>query len=1055
MKYVNKISMLLAFCLCSFAAMAQTVIKGKVTDGKEPVIGANVTVKGTTEGTVTDIDGKFELSTNQPTPVTLIFSMVGMTNQEVMVEGSKDDVSVTLSEETSLLNDVVVAASRIEEKILESPVTIEKMDQKTIKAASSSDYYDDLGKLKGVQVIQGSMTLTSVNTRGFGGIANTRFVQLMDGMDNAAPLLNFPTGNVVGIGELDINNVELLPGASSALYGPNAFNGILLMNSKNPFEQPGFSAQVKGGFAQANNGYGVKPLGSVALRVAHAFKSKKTGQDYLAIKVNANAFQGTDWVANDYTTSRNNSGPLGSQGFDGMNLYGDENNILANPAASNAFAGGLFQTRNATIAGVNNAVTAGVTAAVDAQTPAITAGVTAAVRAGFLAANPGATQADADAFIASPTGQAQIAGGVAAQKQSLISQGVAAQMALRDIPGRFDSIQPLIDQFVANGLNRDGFSEESLRKAVDDANKATSFKGDVGVYFRPFKDKSYEFSYQYRIGYGNSVYQGSERYALRGFTQQFHKAEIKGKDFFIRSYMSQTNAGQSYNNTALGLTVNEIASPTSTSWFPKYLGTLLPNIGGVLAQQSASSLLANNGALFNQLLANARDSANANWNNLSKEEQEALINTVRDGYFQRGGAGFIDNSRLFHTEAMIDLSRWTHKWIDIQVGGNHRMYSLFTNGTVFNEDPDGDGVYKRISIHEGGAYLQLKRKLFKDMLTLQGSVRFDKNQNFKGIWSPRLAAVLTLGKDRNHNIRTSYQTGFRNPDTQAQFIYFPGASILLGGTEENASRYGIYNGGAWTAASYAAFIKSGLTPASRDSSLLVTADLNYVKPERLQAIELGYKGVFFKKLLIDANGYFNIYDNFIEQVFVNSKDTTRHKGQLIAAGTSWYPYTNFNNRIYSYGAGLGIAYVLPKNLIVRASYNYMDYKVKGDSNDEIRNQLSFQSSQHQVYVGLSGDRVWKGLGFAVDYRWQSSINWISSFANGTVKQRGVLDANISYYVDKAMTTFKVGATNIAGPEYRTNVGGPFIGRTFYAAVTFDQSRMWKEHHSEVTGAREF
>ena len=118
MKYVNKISMLLAFCLCSFAAMAQTVIKGKVTDGKEPVIGANVTVKGTTEGTVTDIDGKFELSTNQPTPVTLIFSMVGMTNQEVMVEGSKDDVSVTLSEETSLLNDVVVAASRIEEKIL-------------------------------------------------------------------------------------------------------------------------------------------------------------------------------------------------------------------------------------------------------------------------------------------------------------------------------------------------------------------------------------------------------------------------------------------------------------------------------------------------------------------------------------------------------------------------------------------------------------------------------------------------------------------------------------------------------------------------------------------------------------------------------------------------------------------------------------------------------------------------------------------------------------------------------------------------------------------------
>lgn len=226
MKQINKLSMLLAFCLCSFTIFAQTTVKGKVTDGKEPVIGANVTIKGTTDGTVTDMDGKFELTTNQPTPLTLVVTMVGMATSEIQVEGSKDDVNVTLSEETSLLNDVVVAASRVEEKLLESPVTIEKMDQKAIKQSSSADYYDDLSKLKGVQTINGSMTFTAVNTRGFGGISNTRFVQLMDGMDNAAPLLNFPTGNIVGIGELDINNVELLPGAASALYGPNAFNGI-------------------------------------------------------------------------------------------------------------------------------------------------------------------------------------------------------------------------------------------------------------------------------------------------------------------------------------------------------------------------------------------------------------------------------------------------------------------------------------------------------------------------------------------------------------------------------------------------------------------------------------------------------------------------------------------------------------------------------------------------------------------------------------------------------------------------------------------------------------
>jgi outer membrane receptor protein involved in Fe transport len=1062
----------LMLMLISFTTFAQTKISGKVTDAaKEPIIGANISIKGTAEGTITDIDGNFELSTEQATPFTIVVSMVGMANAEKEITGNATDLSIQMSEETNVLNTIVVSASRVEEKILESPVTIEKMDQKMVKQSSSNDYYDDLSKLKGVQVIQGSMTLTSVNTRGFGGIANTRFVQLMDGMDNAAPLLNFPTGNVVGIGELDIQNVELVPGAASALYGPNAFNGILLMNSKNPFESPGFSAQVKGGFAQANNGYGIKPLGSVAMRVGHVWKRK--GAEYVAIKFNANAFQGTDWSANDYTTGRidgdgNISGPIGSQGFDGLNLYGDETNIFKNAEALVNFGYGLGATEAGTIAAVNAGVTAAVTAAVNANTPAITAGVTQFVRTQVYnnaiagGADDATANAQADAFIASPTGQAQIAAGVAAQKQTLITQGVAAQIALRDIPGRFDSIQPLIDQFVANGLRRDGISEDRLLNVLNDRNKATSFKGDIGVYYRPFKDKSYEFSYNYRIGYGNSVYQGAERYALRGFTQQFHKAEIKGKDFFVRSYMSQTNAGNSFNHTALatftyeanpqlGLATSPNPNlPSIPQWFQKYAGTLLPNIGGVVAQQSAASLLANDGQLFNQLLAVARDSANATWNALTTEQQDELIRQTNERYFKKSppGSRFIDNSRLFHTEAMVDLSRWTSKIIDVQVGGNHRMYSLYTDGTVFDEDPDGDGTNSRINIQEYGAYLQLKRKLFKDMLTLQGSIRYDKNQNFKGIWSPRVAAVLTFGKDRNHNIRASYQTGFRNPDTQAQYINFPsGSGQLLGGIESNAGKYGIFNGGAWTRESYNAFV------ISRDSSLLKTEEnLTYVKPEKLQVVELGYKAIFAKKLLLDLNGYFNMYDNFIDQIYVNSKDSIRVNGVLYNAGTGWYPYTNRTDRIYSYGAGIGVSYVLPKNMLLKTSYNYMDYKVKGDNNDEIRNQLSFQASNHQVYVGLSGDKVWKGLGFAVDYRWQSAINFVSSFASGTVKQRGVLDANLTYTIDKIYTQIKVGATNIAGPTYRTNVGGPFIGRTFYVGLTFDQGKKWRQNSQAMDAA---
>ena len=231
---------------------------------------------------------------------------------------------------------------------------------------------------------------------------------------------------------------------------------------------------------------------------------------------------------------------------------------------------------------------------------------------------------------------------------------------------------------------------------------------------------------------------------------------------------------------------------------------------------------------------------------------------------------------------------------------------------------------------------------------------------------------------------------------------------------------------------------------------MVTSNFNYVKPEQLQVVELGYKGLLFKKLLIDVNGYFNIYKDFITQIFVYNKDTTYHQGNVITPGTLWYPYVNIPGKTYSFGAGIGIGYMLPKNILIKASYNYMDYKVKGGKPAiGTVNDLGFNSAKHQMYVGISGDRVWKGLGFSVDYRWQSKIDWASSFADGIVKSRGALDASLSYFCEKAMTTFKVGATNIAGPMYITNVGGPTIGRTFFVGITFDQSKMWREHHNEV------
>jgi outer membrane receptor protein involved in Fe transport len=130
----------------------------------------------------------------------------------------------------------------------------------------------------------------SINTRGFASVANTRFMQLVDGMDNSSPLLNFVLGNLVGLSEVDVQSVELLPGASSALYGANAFNGILFMTSRSPFTSQGITGYAKFG-QTSKSSWNIIDYG---VRMAKAFNK------YVAGKVNFTYMRGTEWHAVNY-----------------------------------------------------------------------------------------------------------------------------------------------------------------------------------------------------------------------------------------------------------------------------------------------------------------------------------------------------------------------------------------------------------------------------------------------------------------------------------------------------------------------------------------------------------------------------------------------------------------------------------------------------------------------------------------------------------------------------------------------------------------------------------
>jgi len=305
-------------CLCFTTVLfAQTNISGTVVDQEsEPILGANIIVLGTGTGTATDYEGNFTFTSDLTPPFSVQVSSIGFQSQTVEITTNDQVINVILPE-GSELDELVISASRTPERVFESPVTIERFDIQDIKYAPTADFYDAIESIKGVDINTSSLTFKSVNTRGFATIANERFVQLVDGMDNSSPALNFVLGNLLGMTELDVNSIELLPGASSALYGANAFNGILFMTSKNPFDYPGVSVYYKRGMT-SQKAAGDNEFWDVGIRAATAFTPKLAG------KVNLAIMNGTDWFASNEVDALNPGRTRDHPGYDGLNVYGDE-----------------------------------------------------------------------------------------------------------------------------------------------------------------------------------------------------------------------------------------------------------------------------------------------------------------------------------------------------------------------------------------------------------------------------------------------------------------------------------------------------------------------------------------------------------------------------------------------------------------------------------------------------------------------------------------------------------------------------------------------------------
>ena len=883
---------------------------------------------------------------------------------QVKEAGQKMDV--VLETQDTQLDEIVVSASRTPEKVRESPVTIERMSIKDIKKTASPTFYDGLENLKEVQMNTSSMSFKSINTRGFATVANTRFMQLVDGMDNSSPLLNFVLGNLIGLSEIDVQSVELLPGASSALYGANAFNGILFMNSKSPFTSEGVTAYVKYG-QTSQKAAGNRDYSDYGVRVAHKFNKN------FAAKANFTFMKGTDWYATDYRDKdlKNNVGLDRSYyNYNGINVYGDEASTNIKGVASGLLAAG-----------------------------AIT-------------------------------------------------------------PAQFSVFNAILPDY---NVSRTGYNEVDLTD-----NKVKNAKIDFSLHFKPWANDT-EIIFQSKFGFGNTVYQGANRYYLNGFFMQQHKLEIKGKNFFVRGYFTTEDGGNSYDMLFTGLNINR-QWKSDNVWFGQYAATYVTStLGGATPEQA--HLAARNVADTGRLIPGT-------------DAFKTAFNKVIADPDVLTGSKLVDNSHMYHSDANYNFKD-VFKPAEIQIGGSFRLYELNSGGRIYTDKNS------QINYNEYGFYTQVQKKLLEDKLKFTGSVRYDKSKNFDGNFSPRVSLVYSAGAQKNHNFRGSFQTGFRNPTTQDQYIGFNvGSAVLVGSAPDNLIRFSEIRGGggangnisasgqtiltaingtptstvtlngnnayfnSFTLASaqaFAASYKANPTPAGlvAASTLLKKSTASFVKPETVRAIELGYRGQI-KKFTYDVNGYYNTYNNFIGNLTVVSPyygtavDSPNLVGGPVSDGyavqalgngdtRAYQLYTNTDIEIKSLGFGLGLSYKLPGNFEIGANYNYAEFNFDQDKDPSF--EAGFNTPKHRVKASFGNERLFKNFGFNISGRYNSSYLWESTFIDGTIDAATVVDAQVNYSIPKLKSIIKLGASNLGGKEYRQVLGAGLIGQQYFASWT--------------------
>jgi outer membrane receptor protein involved in Fe transport len=979
-KKLNRIVSVVALILLTQAkSFAQDIIEisGVVTsqDKHEPLPGVAISIKGTVAGTTTSNDGAFTLRTKQKLPFTLLFTSIGFAPQEVEIKSLGSKLEVALATQTVLGNEVVVTASRVPENILRSPVAIEKLDIRSIKETPAPSFYDALENVKGVQMTTSSLTFKVPNTRGFNIPNNFRFMQLVDGVDMQAATLGVPLGNAIGPTELDIQSVEITPGAASALYGMNAINGMANLITKSPFTSQGLSVYQKTGINHVDGiDHDPSLLTETAIRYAKAFKNK------FAFKLNLSYMKGTDWISNTrYNQNPNNlksANPnfpslngANNVAFDGWNKYGDDALAGSNVVSIDGLNidGKANQSLRVARTGYwENEL-------VDPNVDNLKFDCTLAYRV-------------SEKLEVSYTYRVGKMDGVFQRGNKIKLDNVLVQNHALELKG--DNF--LIRSYASIENTGDSYNVKPLADNMDlytggsNSSWATKYKNALNAYAAANGGKltadnlASANAYARQQADASRAIPGTARFdSLKNVITQINNWDIKSStipDAPVTGGAALIQKSRLYHTEAQWDLSKKIKVFDLLIGGDARVYEVIPD-GNNFVDFSRPIAERNKPLKDGSFGDNVYYKKFGAFSQITKtvfDDKLKLFGSLRWDYNPEFDPKFTPRLAAVYTLKKVHNFRFTYQQ-------GYRFPALFEALSYVN-----NGRVKRVGslpyINEGLGYLD-NSYTQASVVNFNAAVSAAGNSDSAALANRKLLTVANLPNARPEKI-TSFEAGYKSVIADNRVVI---------DIDAYTNTYDGFLG------QVQVFVPTGETVGS-DAAVLAMLDRNRDPQAAKPATP-------------------------------TSPATAASKGQ-----DRYRVYTNAKNIYHNYGSALGVTYNFYKKFIVAGNVNYN--KMKANKTNDIF-VTGFNTPAWATNLSFGNREIAKNIGFNIVWRWQESFLWESPLVTGTVPSYSTIDAQVTFRFPKLKSQVKAGGADIFNKRYIQYAGGPTIGALYYVAITVD------------------